>query len=406
MNVLKTIRRAEYLELVVLFFIQGAALAMWFVPLSTVLASHHLQLIRPFAFAASALASFISPLIFGAVADRHASPNKVLRWLAAATAIALVVTGTAIKLDWNPWLILALIQLQSLCSAPTWSISSTIVFARLADTQREFGPIRAMATLGWMCGCLLISALHADASTLAVFTCAAAWLVVTGFTFFLPKLETPKYIERFTWRERFGLDALALLKIRDHRVVFIMVALFAIPIAGFYPYAPPNLRDLGLRYTSAWMGLGQVSEIIAMMMLGGLLGKWRLKWIFATGLALGIVRFGLSAINGKFWMLSGVALHGASFTFVFITAQIYIDQRVDPRWRARAQALMSLINSGVGNLIGYLSAGWWFRACLRESGIQWQTFWAGLAVAVSVVFVYFLIAYRGIGVRPANKPVI
>src|SRR6185436_2658159 len=154
-------------ELITLFFIQGAALGIWFVPLSTVLDAHGLYAIKPFAFAASALAAFVSPLIFGAMADRHASPVKVLRGLSLATAIAMALASTAIKLNWNPWLILAVIQLHALCSSPTWSISSTIVFARLADAHREFGPIRAMATLGWMSGCWLVSVLNADTSVLA-----------------------------------------------------------------------------------------------------------------------------------------------------------------------------------------------------------------------------------------------
>src|SRR5262249_6530985 len=70
---------AEYIELVVLFFVHGAALGMWFVPLSTVLDGHGLHAIKPYAFAASAVAAFVSPLFFGAMADRHASPVVVLR---------------------------------------------------------------------------------------------------------------------------------------------------------------------------------------------------------------------------------------------------------------------------------------------------------------------------------------
>ena len=133
-----------------MFFILGAALGMWLVPLSTVLDAHGLHAIKPFAFAANGLAAFVSPLIFGALADRRASPVKVLRGLSLANAAAMALASTAIQLHWNPWLVLALIQLHALCSSPAWSISSTIVFARLADAKREFGPIRAMATLGWM----------------------------------------------------------------------------------------------------------------------------------------------------------------------------------------------------------------------------------------------------------------
>jgi MFS family permease len=400
--VLRTLRRAEYAELITLFFIQGAALGMWFVPLSAVLESHGLKAIRPFAFATSAIAAFISPLIFAAMADRHASPVKVLRGLSVATAAAMALAGTAIKLGWNQWLVLALIQLHALCSSPTWSISSTIVFARLADSKKEFGPIRAMATFGWMAGCWLVSLLNAYASSRAAYTGSITWLLVCGFTFFLPELETPKSVENLTLRQRLGWDALALLKNRDHRVVFIMTALFNIPLAAFYPYTPPHLRELGLQHTTAWMTLGQVTEILCMISLGALLLKWRLKWIFAAGLCVGVVRFALSAVNGKGWLLAGTFLHGASFTLVFITAQIYLNERVDAAWRARAQALMQLMTSGFGNLIGYLGTGWWFAACTDLGRTQWSLFWGGISLTVTMVMVYFLTAYRGIGKRTGS----
>ena len=394
---LRTIRKAEYAELVALFFLQGAALGMWLVPLSTVLDAHGLHAIKPFAFAATALAAFVSPLIFGAMADHHASPVRVLRGLSLATAAAMALASTGIRLGWNPWLVLALIQLHALCSSPTFSIASTIIFARLADAQKEFGPIRAMATLGWMSGCWVVSALGADASPLAGYSGAAMWLVAGTFTYFLPELETPKSAEHLAWHERLGLDALTLLKNPDHRVVFITCALFSIPLAGFYPYAPPHLRALGLVHTSAWMTLGQVSEIIAMFSLGGLLLRWRLKWIFACGLSFGVLRFALCAMNGKPWVLAGVLLHGCSFALVLITAQIYLDQRVDATWRARAQALLTLMTSGVGNLLGYLGTGLWFGACTGALGTPWPVFWGGLAATVGAVMVYFLTAYHGIG---------
>ena len=399
MAVLPKTRLGEYIELVVLFFIQGAALGMWFVPLSTVLEAHGYhdgtRDIRPYAFAASAIAAFISPLIFGAMADRHASPVKVLRGLSIATAISMALATTAIKNHAAAWIVLAFIQLHALCSSPTWSISSSIVFARLEDARKEFGPIRAMATIGWMAGCWTISLLNADRSAIAGYSAAIAWLLVGIFTYFLPRVESPKAAENLTWYERLGLDALTLLKISDHRVVFITIILFAIPLAAFYPYAPPNLREIGLVHTSAWMTLGQVTEIIAMFAIGGLLLKYRLKWIFAAGLIFGVLRFGFTAIYGKGWLLTGVILHGASYTLVFITAQIYLDQRVDPAWRTRAQALLSLVNGGVGNLLGYLLTGWWFSACTRSGGTQWSTFWMGLSIACAFVLAYFLFAYRG-----------
>jgi nucleoside transporter len=394
-RVLTTIRKAEYAELVALFFIQGAAAAMWLVPLTSVLEAHGLGLIRPYAYAATGLAAFISPLIFGAMADRHVSPVKVLRGLATASGVMIAVVSTTIHARWNPWVILGLIQIYSLCAAPLISISSTIIFARLADSQKEFGPIRGMYTLGWMAGCLVVSALNADQSTLSGYTGAVTWMLVAGFTFFLPRLETPKAAEHLTLRQRLGWDALALLKNPDHRVMFVTVALLAIAIAAFYPYTPPRMRELGLRHTSAWMTLGQVSETVCMFTLGSLLTKWRLKWVVMMGLGFSVLRFVLCAFNSKLLLLTGVFLHGASFVPVYITGQIYVDQRVDASWRARAQALMTLMFSGFGNLVGYLGTGAWFAACTDANGTRWKLFWNGLAVASAGVMVYFLAVYRG-----------
>ncbi|MFM1770532.1 MAG: hypothetical protein RJA22_3061 [Verrucomicrobiota bacterium] len=391
--------RWEYGELAILFFLHGMAMAMWFVPLSPVLEAHGLGSLRPLAYATAAVAAFVAPLLFGAMADRHAGPVRVLRWLALATAVAMALASTAIRQGWHPGVVLALVQLHALCSSPTWSLSSTIVLGRLTEARRQFGPLRATATLGWMSGCWVVSALGADTSTLAGYGGAVAWLVLAGFSFMLPAVAPPPVEGALTLGQRLGLDALVLLRHPDHRVVFITAALFSVPLAAFYPFTPPQLRDLGLEHTAAWMTLGQVTEILAMFGLAGLLTNWRLKTIIAVGLGFGFLRYALCALDGRGWVLSGVVLHGFAFTLFFITAQIYLDERVEAAWRARAQALMSLMSGGVGNLAGYLGTGAWFAACAREGGRNWSLFWGGLAVAVAAVLAYFLVAYRG---RPAG----
>jgi MFS family permease len=153
------------------------------------------------------------------------------------------------------------------------------------------------------------------------------------------------------------------------------------------------------------MTLAQTTELVAMFALAGLFLRWRLKWIFAAGLGFGLLRFALCAFNGKAWLLAGTTLHGLSFTLYFITAQIYIDERVGSEWRVRAQALMTLMTNGVGNLIGYLGTGWWFAACARPAGTQWSLFWGVLAAMIGVVLVYFLAAYRGqaVGIKRTKE---
>ena len=387
----------NYAEFTGLFLVQGAATAMWFVPLTSVLEASGLEAIRPLAYATSAVAAFVSPLFFGAMADRHLAPAVVFRWLALASAVVMALAACTIQQGGPPWLVLGVILVYSLCSAPAWSLASTIVLGGLRDALREFGPIRAAGTLGWMTGCWVISALDADASPRAGYAGAVAWLAVAGLTLLLPRRRPPPSVAATSLRERFGLDALGLLRHPDHRAVFLTVALFNIPLAAFYPFTPPHLRELGLIHPTAWMSLGQVTEILAMLALARVMSRWRLKWIIASGLALGILRFALCALGTRTAVLLGVGLHGASFTFVFITAQIYLNARIDPAWRARAQALMSLMVGGIGNLVGYLGTGWWFARTAAPGGQDWPAFWFALSAASAVIFTAFVFAYRGKG---------
>jgi hypothetical protein len=57
--------------------------------------------------------------------------------------------------------------------------------------------------------------------------------------------------------------------------------------------------------------------------------------------------------------------------------------------------LITLVNSGAGNLLGYLSTGAWFAACTNAGVTHWRLFWNGLAVAAAAVLVYFLAVYKG-----------
>jgi MFS family permease len=401
--VLKTIRRAEYAELIALFFLQGAASGMWLVPLSAMLDAHGLRSIKVWAFATNALAAFVSPLLFGGMADRLESPIPVLRGLSFAAAVSAAVVGMALQYHWNPWLALALIQATALCLAPAFSLISSIVMARLQFAQLEFGPIRAMATLGWMAGCWVISAFHADSSSLAVYLAAAASLLVCLCAGFVPPQKSPRLAGRLSWHARLGLDALTLLKNRDPRVIFIIVAAFNIPLIGFYPYGPLHIGELGFKRVSAWMSLAQTTEVLSMFALGALLHRFRLKWILASGLAIGVIRFALCALPFKSGFLAGTALQGACYALVYITAQIYVEQRVEPAWRARAQALLNLMYNGFGSLIGYLACGWWFAVCTHSVSTQWPVFWSGLAAGMAVVLVCFLDSYQGRRAGPAAK---
>ncbi len=122
-------------------------------------------------------------------------------------------------------------------------------------------------------------------------------------------------------------------------------------------------RSAGVAHATAAMALGQITKLVCMLTLGGLILRARLKWVFLTRMAFAILGYVLCALDTRAWLLAGVTLHGIAFTLYFITAPIYLEQRVDARLRTRAQALLQVIISGFGNVAGYLGTGWWRAAC-------------------------------------------
>lgn len=396
--------RAERPRLAGLFFLHAHANGMWSLAISNVLRAHGLVRIVPYVFACTALAAIVSPLMLGSLADQRVAANRLLRWLAIGTAIFLALTALAIERSWSAITVLAFLQAQALCSAPMWGLSTTVVLARLQEPEREFGPIRVWATIGWMAaGWVTSFLLLADASTRSGFVASALWLAVAAYTFTLP--DVPPLAREGTrdWRDVLGLRALTLLQNRDHRVVFLSAALLSIPLAAFFPFTALHLGDVGVREISAALSLGQVTEVMAMYGLAMVFARVRLKWIFMIGIAVGAVRYALFALDSKAWLLTGIALHGLCFTFFFITAQLYLEKRVPSELRGRAQALFTFMASGVGTLTGSLASGWWRELCTRETGTDWPRFWLGGVAAIAGVFVFFSFSYRGRGSLSARQ---
>jgi nucleoside transporter len=394
---LRTERRERF-EFCLLFYLQSQAQALWYVPFSNVLAAHGLGHLVKYAFASSSLAAFVSPMIGGALADRHASASRILRWLAFCTGGFLILTFLAISRGWGAGWVLACLQLQQLFYAPAWGLSSAIVLARLPAPERQFGSVRVWGTFGWLLAGPLVSfVLHADLSAKSGFAAAAGWLLLGAFTWLLPSVPPPARKAPQRWTDWLGWDAFCLLRDPNHRPIFISAALFSIPLAAFYPFAVIHLRELGHANPTAAMSLGQVSETIAMYSLGPLLARFRLKTLFLAGIAFGFLRYALFAVDSRAAVLSGIAVHGFCYTFFFITAQIYLERRVDPLFRVRAQTLLTLMMAGFGNLIGSLSCGYWQEWCADANGMHWRLYWAALAACVAGIFVFFALTYRGLG---------
>jgi len=134
------------------------------------------------------------------------------------------------------------------------------------------------------------------------------------------------------------------------------------------------------------------------------MARVRLKWVFLAGIAFGVVRFALFALDTKAWVIAGITLHGLCFTLFFVTGQIYLAERIEKNMQARAQALLALCCSGIGNLFGYLLTGSWRKICMSGTTTAWPLYWIGLCVASLAVGIFFFFSYHGIYSKFLRNP--
>lgn len=379
-------------------FFQGLSTGFWFPALTNILNAEGMGNWVAWAFAVPPICALISPLVGGALADERVAAQKLLGWCSLISAVLLACTFCALDAGLGPLWFLVGLAVYSFVSGPSWGLLATITLGHLGQEGRLYPMVRMGATVGWISAGFLTSyALNADASVLAGYAGAAGRIVCGILAFQLPHTPPPGLGK--SWKSALGLDAFSLFRNRDTSVMFIVTGVFSIPLAAFYMYSPEFFEALGDKTPTASMTVAQWSEITAMIFLGALMVRFRLKTLLMWGLALSALRFGMSGyagIGGNVgWHVAGVALHGVCYTLFFVTAQVYLDRRVDPAMRGQAQGLLSLMAAGIGPLVGAFFCRWLRAVCVDDTGAGWQTFWWILAGIIAVCWVAFGLLYRG-----------
>lgn len=374
--------------------------------LPNILAERGLIWVLPYAFAAAPLASLFSPLIFGSMADYRFSAQKLMGVLSLVGAAFLGLAFAALEFGWGPWAYLGFQVLNALIAAPMWALLSTVALTHLDHPEKSYPLYRLWGTVGWIVAGVSVSWLSWDSSPVVGMVAMLIRVVLGLSCFMLP--DTPpqgRKKGKVSWRKYFGVDALVLFKEKSMRVFLLTTVFLSIPLAAFYMYTPILLRALGDTHPAASMSLGQVTEIAALLVLGGLLAKGRVRWVLTTAVIFALLRYLLFAFagwsGGLWWVWLGIAMHGPCYTFYYVTGQMLVDRRVEPGMRNQAQALLGTLSGGVGGLSGSLICGWYYGATI-EMVNGWAFFWAGLAAAVFGCAVYFLAGY--VGLKRVPKP--
>lgn len=380
------------------FFLLTAAPGMWYPALPNILKAQGIEWVLPYAFAVGPVVSLFSPLIFGSMADYRFSAQKLVGTLSLLGAGFLAMAFYALYMGWGAWWYLGFQVLNALLGAPMWSLVSTVTLANVDNAQKKFPLFRVWGSVGWVAAGISVSWMDWDCSPVAGIAAAGVRVIFGLSCFMMPDTPPQGKLEQGkpNWRKNLGLDALILFRDRNMRVFLLSTLVFTIPLGAFYMYAPMHLMELGDAHPAASMTLGQIAEIIAMLVLGWLLAKGKLRWVLTSALLMGLARYVLFAFSGwggeLLWIWIGIALHGPCYTFFYITGQILVDRRVDASMRSQAQALLGTLVGGVGGLVGSLLCGWLYAGTMGIPN-SWVFFWGILALAVLGCILYFVTGF-------------
>lgn len=392
-----------------MFFLLGMSPGFYLPAMTNVLLGMGLDSgVVQWAWLAGPVAAILSPVCVGALADNRFAAQKVMGWLGMTSSLLLFGAFWSLELAVSPWWFIGLLFASSLVGVPMWSTLASIAMAHLKVGEREFPVVRLGGTLGWMVAGFVTSyVLMADATPMAGYAGAVVRFLCGMVAFGLP--ATPPMGRSRSLRSSLGFDAFRLLKERDHFVFFVAAGLLSMPLVAFYMWTAVHLKSLGDQRVTATLALGQVSEILAMVVMASLIRRFSVKTLLTAALLLSTLRYGLFAWSGasgtRTGLLIGISLHGMCYTFYFITAQLFLARRVDASLRTQAQGLLSLFSNGLGALVGTVAVRALYDHTVANGQGGWTLYWSLLGGVIAAITLGFVLAYQGapVGVGAARS---
>lgn len=399
--------KSTQIKLSIMMFLEFFIWGGWFVTLGTFLGNNlnATGAETGMAYSTQSWGAIIAPFIIGLIADRFFNAEKILGVLHIIGAILMFQMSKTTDFNvFYPYVLGYMIAYM-----PTLALVNSVSFNQMKDPAKEFSYIRVWGTIGWIVAGLAISYLfHWDSAeglkngllqnTFLMTAIASAILGV--FSFALPKTP-PKASkdEKITISDILGLDALKLLKNKNFLVFFLSSVLICIPLAFYYQNANPFLSEIGVNNPTGKMTIGQISEVLFMLLLPVFFKKYGFKKTLLFGMIAWAIRYVLFAYGNSgelsFMLLIGIALHGICYDFFFVSGQIYTDSKAGEKFKSAAQGLITLATYGVGMLIGFWVAGKISDTYLiAENSHNWENIWMFPAIFALAVMILFAIFFK------------
>ncbi len=379
------------------FFIWGA----WFVTLGTYLGSINFSGSQVgYSYLMNNIAAILSPFFIGMIADRYFSSEKVL-------SILHILGGIVILFVSNLTTVFGLITgllIYNLCYMPTLALVNAISFHQMEDPGKEFPKVRVWGTIGWIVAGLIIMLIQykfyaaVERSAVPMKMAGIVSLVMGLYSLTLPKTPPKNVGKEVSIGDILGLKALRLMKERSFLVFVICSMLISIPLAFYYNFTNMFLNDLGMKGVAGKQTLGQMSEVIFMVLMPWFFVRLGVKKMLLVGMLSWVLRYILFAsgnMGSMVWMFYlGILLHGVCYDFFFVTGQIYIDKKADKSIRASAQGFIALVTYGVGLGLGSFISGKTVDLFTSEGVKNWPYFWWSPAIFAAAVALLFALTFK------------
>lgn len=356
------------------------------------------------AYSTQSWGAIIAPFIIGLIADRFFNAERILGVLHLVGAFLMYQLSNAT--DFNVFFPFVLGYM--IAYMPTLALVNSVAFNQMSDPTKEFSFIRVWGTIGWIVAGLSISYIFAwdsesgiaDGLLRNTFLMTAIASGILGlFSFTLPTTPPKGKGDNVKVSDILGLDALKLLNDRNFLVFFISSILICIPLAFYYQHANQFLTEINVENATGKMTIGQISEVLFMLLLPWFFTKFGFKKTLIVGMLAWVLRYLLFAYGnageGAFMLIIGIALHGICYDFFFVSGQIYTDSKAGEKVKSAAQGLITLATYGLGMLIGFWIAGKIVDQNVIEAGGHvWNKIWIFPSIFAAVVLLLYAIVFK------------
>ncbi|MCG3119901.1 MAG: putative nucleoside transporter YegT [bacterium] len=390
-----------YAQLSVMMFLQFFIWGAWFVTLGTHLGSIGFSGTQiGYTYLMNNIAAIVSPFFVGMIADRFFASQKVLGVLHLLGGFLMYVSADITSAG----TLIGGLLLYNLSYMPTLALVNTVSFNQMDSPDKQFPKVRVWGTIGWIVAGLVITFVLADSfadvekSAVPMKMAAVASVVMGLFSFTLPNTPPQNVGKGVTVGEVLGLKALRLLKERNFLIFVLCSLLISIPLAFYYNFTNLFLNELGMTGVAAKQSMGQMSEVIFMVLMPWFFVRLGVKKMLLVGMLAWVLRYALfatgntGALVGMLYL--GILLHGVCYDFFFVTGQIYVDNKAPKDVRASAQGFIALITYGVGIGLGSILSGNIVDMFTTEGVKHWgQIWWVPCALA-AVISVFFALTFK------------